>query len=395
MKPGKIIISAIFPFLLLGCASKTPSTDLIHFDVDVAVNNPMQLRMSDFILDIEYVPLETRKEGIIGRIGPVIPTRKYLVTQGFEQEIFLFTQAGKFVRQIGRFGQGPGEYSNMANHFTWDEKSKELVLFDQRSASLLFYTEDGQWIRTAKLPVRPEWIYFLSHNDYLGYISSQIIDNDSISPYFFFNEEGKTEYLKVPERVDYSRRVKASFAPSIVNLKSGTYLKPALSDTIYELKDRRLIPFLAIDLGGNQVPVELFYDRMRFYRESKAYSFSGEISACGDEYLILPVNIRNKWCKGIFEFANPNLSRIVKEDTDVDYGLANDIDGGPVWSFYDNMINGKYYTCNSAYDLMSDRDKGRFAKAEVKWPEKQKALLSMINGLKEDDNPVVQIMTHK
>ncbi|MEA1878307.1 MAG: hypothetical protein U9N86_15800 [Bacteroidota bacterium] len=73
-------------------------------------------------------------------------------------------------------------------------------------------------------------------------------------------------------------------------------------------------------------------------------------------------------------------------------GFTNDLDGGP--TFWVHTHDKEYYYQRlNALDLIENRD--LYASQKAKYPEKQKALLQLIDSLEPDDNPVVMIIRLK
>lgn len=66
---------------------------------------------------------------------------------GKTSEIFQFNRQGKFIRQIGRVGEGPGEYAPYSIHtLSLNHSSKEIFL-NRRYQPALVYAYDGTYLR--------------------------------------------------------------------------------------------------------------------------------------------------------------------------------------------------------------------------------------------------------
>lgn len=62
--------------------------------------------------DVEYVKLETQDSILVGDIKQLKRTEQYIFIYSRRQNhIMMFDKSGKFIRRIGRVGQGPGEMS--------------------------------------------------------------------------------------------------------------------------------------------------------------------------------------------------------------------------------------------------------------------------------------------
>ena len=117
-------------FMLLSCNNKPSQSAAIATDepevnedtlfrvIDLANNlKPCSdsLLLSDIVEDVEYVKLETADNGLVGAMnrGYVSDSAIFYTSSGNTTpppHIFMFDRfTGKFIRTIGKSGQGPGE----------------------------------------------------------------------------------------------------------------------------------------------------------------------------------------------------------------------------------------------------------------------------------------------
>lgn len=73
--------------------------------------------LSDIVSNAEYIKLETTEKGFIAEIEDVKMSDKYIILTSFMVDhALLFDRAtGKFIRTIGKVGQGPGELLSPCN----------------------------------------------------------------------------------------------------------------------------------------------------------------------------------------------------------------------------------------------------------------------------------------
>lgn len=65
--------------------------------------------------------------------------------------MFCFNRNGDFITLIGKRGEGPEEYINIAD-FDVDGRKGEVYLFDLQRHFIMVYTVDGRFSRRIKLP---------------------------------------------------------------------------------------------------------------------------------------------------------------------------------------------------------------------------------------------------
>ena len=157
---GVTTILAISLFLMAGCGGKKQSTDDL-FIVDVTKSYPKKEVILQNIADIEYIPLETTDDVLLGRL-PVISyvSDKYIVVRELGRpDIFVFNRNGTIATHFNHQGQGSEEYIDVSG-IVFDEKNEEIFVQDILTLSkILVYSLTGEYKRTLKfsndLRIRP------------------------------------------------------------------------------------------------------------------------------------------------------------------------------------------------------------------------------------------------
>jgi len=96
---------------------------VLHLDLNEARKHPKEVRFSEICDSIIYIPLETKKECIIGTGGSIEIDEENIFIN-FSHALYLFNIEGKFLRQIGRKGRGPGEF--VCTEFCLNKKKKRI-----------------------------------------------------------------------------------------------------------------------------------------------------------------------------------------------------------------------------------------------------------------------------
>ncbi|MDL2266215.1 6-bladed beta-propeller, partial [Parabacteroides sp. OttesenSCG-928-G21] len=158
--------------LLLSCGqSKVDKTgDIPVIDIIGSLGEYEAIPVSQYITELEYIPLETRDDCLIGGwIGSIVTSTHIFVLNN--KFCYAFGRDGRFLGQIGSAGQGPGEYSSL-NDFTVDEKKRSLYL--ETSRTLLEYSWDNTFRQSINLPQNKyetplNNIIFVRDNLFLGH----------------------------------------------------------------------------------------------------------------------------------------------------------------------------------------------------------------------------------
>lgn len=140
-----VIFSMAF-FLIIFNSCKSGSGNI--FDSEIAEIKfdelPDSVRLTDSFSQISCVQLELTENSILGKIKRIIDVDGELVVFG-DNEIHVFNKDnGKFLRQIGSVGEGPGEFLRVEDIF-YNPDEKEIVACEAARRELLRYKIDGNY----------------------------------------------------------------------------------------------------------------------------------------------------------------------------------------------------------------------------------------------------------
>lgn len=150
MNTLKLLIFLFF-LCLLSCQNgkETETINLSLFDEDFT-----QLSLSKIAEDITAVELEATDSSFIGfwqQGYGVFPLREYIVfyeSSMRAEQILLFNSKGKFIRTIGRKGQGPGEFVSIRKLAVNEQRQLIYVLTNQK---IICYSFKGQLVKEKAL----------------------------------------------------------------------------------------------------------------------------------------------------------------------------------------------------------------------------------------------------
>ena len=139
---------------LASCSAVTSpdvlEVDLLDIDVDTVA-------YSVFVDSIEYIPLETTDECLVGEVTDLaLAGNRLFVFDAKQQEVWSFDRSGKYVGRIGRQGEGPGEYVAI-DQFEYDRRDSLLaVLTFEEGPCVQYYSLDGAYAKTVPLGMRAD-----------------------------------------------------------------------------------------------------------------------------------------------------------------------------------------------------------------------------------------------
>ena len=110
--------------------------------IDLHQKSESKLNVSEFADTVMYIPLETNSKSFLKRVIQIQITDKYIFINGRDQ-LLLFSREGKFIRQIGKKGKGPGEHLLI---FGFVVVQDTVYISSSGNRSLLKYNVNGNFL---------------------------------------------------------------------------------------------------------------------------------------------------------------------------------------------------------------------------------------------------------
>jgi hypothetical protein len=401
-------MSYLIPFLIIAialltfrfCTTPSQSTSenkIIQVDIENCKVS-IDLKLSDLIDSCWLVPLETRKESVLGNsYWYFYITDNYIIVDD-NSGIYLFATDGKFIDKIIKSGRGPNEIS-IVHSIYYYEKKDLLFINDQFNNlnSLLCYDLKS---RTFKPPIKKcfpnQWEDFMIYNDSLIVGSPNIFDTDS-NPYALFFQDFKGNLLSgIKSKRNVITRGDQKLILQRMRFYSGdqkVHVKYIYDDTLFALNANRLSPYLIINYNSAKIDPPSMSTKL----EDKRSSFERFENS---SFLIF----RNQTYKGSIPFNAGTKAKYQRK-----YFLLNKSNGnfGTIQTYTDDLIgkiqspedeimtfpsslpNNKLYVLYSPLELLQNNSTGLTG---LKFPESLNVDLNKIkSNLHETDNPVLLI----
>ena len=249
MKYNKYL-AIVLIFVLLNCNEKVDNSNTI--DIEQAFHKAQEIVLSDFVEHLEYIVLESEQP--IDRNLIVYSSANYLICTAVRQIYVFDRHTGKFIREIGKYGNGPGEYSYP---IYFDSKTQHVIAF--KGDHLLEFDLNGKLIRTIVQPKSER-----------GMMSGRILlDTDTVA-YFIGNDRGNVkdriliadEYGNVINSFGHIEsfipqiRVIQNSPPVFYHYGKNTMFFELCVDTIYLVTKDALIPHYHLNMGPYKPPYE-------------------------------------------------------------------------------------------------------------------------------------------
>lgn len=276
-------------FLAACNGDKTVDGKLSVIPLGTAIEKPVELKASDYFKQVRYVPLETTDSSLIGK-GPYVQIIKdrILVSTNQSQCLMFDKGTGKFIKQVGHIGNDPEGYNSV---FCWGDNETGMIYFNGWNKDLVCYDQDGVFQRKIKIPFETMGASSTSfgyQNDGTFVLYKSGILGDGKNNLLFFKDNMPVDSCSTMATDE--QPFDPSNIASIAILKSETgiellgptayegtividykepetgciilnantrlwrqdkelYFKEAYNDTIYQIKDRTLMPSGVLDLG--------------------------------------------------------------------------------------------------------------------------------------------------
>lgn len=138
-----ILFCSTISILMLSC--KQENSELLTIFVDTDAESPLAL--SEITSSLDSVKLELTDQSLIKRPLRIVCTNEYILVVE-SKSMMLFSRNGKFIRQIGTIGQGPGEFTGI-----WDatiNTNNNHICVIARDQKRLCYDFEGNLIKEYK-----------------------------------------------------------------------------------------------------------------------------------------------------------------------------------------------------------------------------------------------------
>lgn len=408
-------ISTLYLLLTLlilgGCNARQVGEPQLHIiDFVEAVNHVEEAKLSDCVSSLKYTPIETKDSALLGNIYSYFfadDDFMYCVSADLMKCIHIFTRDGKYVKDIGKKGRGPGEYS-AARTIAVIPGTDTLMIASGRK--VIFYSlKDGSCLKeietrdlfgdSGEVTITRNGMTSTMRNLASG---NMVLYNNLL----YVPVANNTNFEQTLEVYDLNfnsvskiQMGKSSQAPIIPRVFNGIiYIHNdnlnvinGLVDTIYTLKNNKLIPHIAFEygkypsLGKNPIrdsykQIKGLEDEMFIPRNNGVYLYETNTSFFG--VVRIPKSISNS--EQLHPFSHfiydkhTRKTKLIKHSEDLGQGaFTNDIDGGmPFWPT--KRIDDKLYQFVDA---------GTFIEMSEKYnsPEMKRIAAT----LTEDSNPVV------
>lgn len=371
-----IFIIIIFVFILFSCKNSKDSyyTKQNYETISIDIEKSKKTLTSEMFDSIRYIILEDKEKSLIKNVNKIeIDNNNIYIMDSFNK-LLCFDKNGNYLNNIGKIGQGPGEYIKIFD-FTLDKNLNEILILDRTEKKIIHYNLNGNFKSQSNIKVMASQISILDNNFLLFSGGSDYYTNNKGTLSFnLFLQSLNGDIIKkeFPYKEKYDNIViNKVFDTNYHDLT--TLFHYAIYDTIYEITPEYIYPKYHIDFTKNKLPLDkINKENFRSYLNKTQYASIIDVSH-SKKYLY--INYRQN---GRVHFY---LKRNNKQDLSVSF-LENDLDKTSFsLSKSDKIIDNKVFYVKYPEDILRSY-------------QSDSVSLKTPNGIKtitKDSNPVIVI----
>lgn len=212
--------------------------------------------LSDYAESVDVIPLESSSTSpLIGSIDKIIRLydKYYVLDRRKTASIQVYSADGRYVNSIGSRGQGPGEYAEPTD---FDVRGDRVFVLDQYNTRLLFYSLNGEYIGSKRMPFFATGISVISDTTYL--FNAVNADNKHLGEninYYLYATDSTLAIKRKGFNEEHGKYISMWIPENFYRNGDHAYFHAPLSDDIYTVNaDCELGHAYHIEFGDKALP---------------------------------------------------------------------------------------------------------------------------------------------
>jgi hypothetical protein len=365
----------IFIVIIFSCKHNVIDTEK---DIDIAAcfENKRKLDISEISLHIDYIQLETSVESLIGEIRQIKIKNGIIFILDRTPNILMFDMSGRFIRQIGRIGQGPGEYITILDFLVSDSA---IYTMDRIQLKMIKYDLNGRVLIEKRMTSQPDKFAVL--NDSLiaaQYNYPEFAYNNDCRISIYTENLNKTEdFLTSEYKIELSQigNIATHMRSFFQNVNDTLTFWECRNDVIYKIvNEKTIIEKYYLKYENKLLPQDGYTNHINGKNEISKVMES-------TSYLFLNGNYSDQFGQIVY---------LKNEKTGFNIGNSFTNEKGPA-VYGDNLTeNNKLLTVFHAYNF-----KKQIEKDKIPIEQMDENLQEIMKTCDFDDNPCIMIATLK
>lgn len=368
----------------------TPGLQPYYVGLEKSISNVKTVPLSLIGQKIEYIPLETNPSSLLTNIRDIALTDSFAFISDINK-LLQFDRSGRFIRQIGTKGRGPGEYTGVWDYCIDESKNLIYIPSTQGGHKLLVFDFNGKFKKSINLPFKPLSLIQIDTSRLMFYMGNMTHPKlDTAYSWYVTDINGDT-LLKIR---NFTKRERIPGymvleAPLYMFDKSAHFMEFGV-DTLYSLKGLKKEAYAVFNFGQLKMDTDpdILNDQLR-EEYNKKYWIRSIFEDGENIYINFVKGLGGPECTGVF--SKPNCRFTMLENG----VFNNDIDNGlPFWP--KGIINDSTMVMWIEPKQLREHVASDDFKNDIpKYPEKKKELEIIAERLSDFDNPVLMFVTSK
>lgn len=332
------------------CKKKVNDLDSRYETVYVDVDASKSIDIRDiFQHNIKEISLELTDNSLLTEIDQLeIKDNKIIIFD--KHRLMVFDMEGHFLYTTGKHGLGPGEYTNINSFFF---EGDNICVFDNNLQTLFTYDKEGIFITSKRTDERVSSIYPIGNRKFVGRKNYQ---GDRVKvPALVILNENLSLFSDIDNRYLNSGIGVYDYCYTYNN---NTLYWEFLNDTIFSIRDRKVIPQYYIDFQKHKVP---------------------------------SIEIKNKGTGEIIEYLNSNISKYA---TGVRYVQEDTSDIRFIFSFQEKINYARYNKETKKVSLCNFYDSKKELKLQYFMKYSEGKIILLVYDPEEEENNPKLLMLH-
>jgi hypothetical protein len=389
--PTKCVILLFVILFSFSCSKNKNSGELKTINILEAEKS--ELKISEIAESIEYLPLAS--DSVLAPLSQVVYANECYYVKDHKSKFLRFDKNGSLKNQIGRRGNGPGEYRYASNFVVHPDRN--IYISGGKEGKIMVFSPEGKFLRTFDFSQK--------------YVSSFEIFNDKFLLFYGPGSEHIPENMEIVDsngtvHKTFKNQYKFERGRAVLSfngeclmylLKGKLHFKEIFSDTLFYFEKEERIPKIILNSGDNRFSPEA---RTKAIEEASAgLGVSGKSIFESviqnnlfesSRYLFYSYGFNKK---GRIFILDKKSGKQIEIDREV--GIRNDLDGGPNITLKINKDDNTVFAWVNAFELKVHVTSDAFKNSTPKYSEKKKELEKLANSLDENDNPVLMLVKLK
>ena len=205
------------------------------------------VKFGDLFSKMEIIPLETLDSCLIMNIEKIeLHNNQLFIFDNLRPALYVFDKKGKYIKQIGKKGEGPDEFQVITDVFI--DKTRNVILFLSHFGSVLIYDIEGNYIGREMLPIKNNY-YSIATTENNNWVLWSCVDADESG----ITVVNKDSMLPIYETWHNDRMLDMGLMKPFYQYNKIYFFSSAYQNTVYQIKTDSLISAYKWDFNKDNI----------------------------------------------------------------------------------------------------------------------------------------------